>query len=125
MSSTAPTGVVKEAPTAVSEREAALAAAIPLVGNPSAMTGEIRLPTFSKDPLAALASLSSCYVNLERGCDFHHDERSRQYLYAWRRPAPSWCVGDPNRGRDTRGAEPQAVLRERLGIPAAVYYRGC
>ena len=86
----------------VSDRVASLNAALPFVGNP-VIGDAINLPTFSKDPLATLASLSTCYVNLERGCDFHHDERSRHYLYAWQRPAPIWCAGDPNRGRDLRG----------------------
>lgn len=90
---------------------------------PTPVNGGTPLPTFSKDPLAALASLSTCYINLERGCDFHRDERSRQYLQAWRRTAPAWCLGGGS-SRDqgvVADPPPRPILRDRLGVPASVY----
>jgi hypothetical protein len=77
------------------------------------------LPTVSQDPITALASLSSCYINLERGCDFHADERSKRYLKAWENPAPRWC--GQNR-RWIQASAPEAPIPlDRFGIPAAAY----
>lgn len=76
----------------------------------------VSFPTFSRDRASPLASLSSCYLNLERGCDLHREERARAYLNQWRAPAPTWC-----RGTAARPPPPPVIRMDRLGVPVAVY----
>lgn len=77
------------------------------------------LKMFSGDPMSSLASLSSCYLNLEKGCDFHRNERSRAYIADWKRPAPTWC-----QTKRQAYEEQPPVQRDRLGVPLSVY-RNC
>lgn len=42
------------------------------------------LPVFSADPMAPLASLSVCHVNLQGGCDLARDVKSLAYNKFWR-----------------------------------------
>lgn len=44
-------------------------------------------PTYSKDIRSPLVSLSTCYVNLQRGCDFQNSIKVDNYLRAWKNPA--------------------------------------
>jgi hypothetical protein len=78
------------------------------------------LPTASQDPVTALASLSTCYINLERGCDFHADERSKRYMRAWETPAPRWCT--QARWRHQPAAPEAPIPLDRFGIPTAAYH---
>lgn len=77
------------------------------------------LPMFTGDHISPLASLSSCYLNLEHGCDLHREERSREYLEHWRIPAPTWCQG----ARWDRPTAPRPVRLDRLGIPLSVFQK--
>lgn len=66
----------------------------------------------------AVASLSTCSVNLEPSCNFHVAQRMQAYLQAWRNPAPPSC--QPRR-RNTNNAGPDlpseaAQYDDRLGI---------
>ncbi len=77
-------------------------------------------PTFSRDRASPLASLSSCYINLERGCDLHRDERARLYHDNWRVPAPTWCQGKRSDGLNTKTTA-SVIRKDRLGVPLSVY----
>lgn len=47
-----------------------------------------KLPTRNGE---ALASLASCYTNLDPSCDFHNRLRLLQFQAAWGNPAPTHC----------------------------------
>ena len=70
------------------------------------------LPTYSRDPTAALASLSVCHLNMDPACDFHAHRKSALYRAAWRaETGPVWCRADAP-------APPPAptVYGDRIGV---------
>lgn len=98
------------------EREAAEATARLDAALASAATSSW-LPAFGSDPSAALASLSTCHVNLHASCDFHAAEQAREYLEHWRHPAPLHC----RRGAvaSTPPVVGTRIDRGRLGVRVA------
>lgn len=68
------------------------------------------MPTYSQDPTAVLPSLQSCSVNLDGDCDFVTKQKHREYLEAWRHPAPVHCK--PLGG----GGGERPIYGDRLGL---------
>lgn len=69
------------------------------------------LPKYSRDPISTLASLQTCAINLDRGCDFLVSEKKDEYMRAWRNPAPPHC----QMGRVPPANSP--IYADRLGVP--------
>ena len=61
----------------------------------------------------AVGSLTSCSTNLHHSCDFHMAQKYRQFMQAWREPAPNHCK--PKRKRPLTDAA-VCVYLDRLGV---------
>lgn len=72
-----------------------------------------RLPLFRGD---ALASLTTCNTNLNSSCDFHTSRKYKEYLKAWRQPAPIHCRSRRSRYAKPNPIPPDPELKERLGV---------
>lgn len=66
----------------------------------------------ARDQTVPLAALSVCYVNVNRGCDFHVEKKFDVYNNDWRNPAPKHCRSSKKTKRSVDGV----IHADRLGF---------
>lgn len=61
----------------------------------------------------AVASLTTCHVNLNASCDFHNTQKYKTYIRDWQQPAPIHC--SKQRKKNSNAAHSYAIHTDRLG----------
>ena len=77
-----------------------------LVGPDGLPRKDLGMPTLNGE---AVASLTTCSVNLDASCDIHNATRYRRIMETWRNPAPRGC--QPRRAPPP---PPAAAFADRL-----------
>lgn len=68
-----------------------------------------QFPTYSRDRLSAIPSLSVCYLNMNPDCDFVAHQKEVAMRQAWRNPGPEHC-------RTTPPVPAVEIFTDRLGF---------